>query len=107
LSGLGEAEVALNQPHIHIQAIHSGADSDGERADVNSLASNSSTYECEQEDGSPHTAGLSLISPRALSGEGFYWSASGRNRQRKEAYMDLDEALSIIQHEEDHVRIER
>lgn len=50
-------------------------------------------------------AGLGLISPNVLNREGYYWSSAKKGRGKGGEYMDLDEALSIIQQEEEHVSL--
>lgn len=98
---LGEAEAALHKPHIHIHTI-----SDDPSSPTHSDAL--SRYRSRSPSGSVRSLASTLRSRRGEVGSyqnrtEVAWAGGARKRVGE--YMDLEEALSIIQREEEHVSI--
>lgn len=99
MSGLSEAEAALHNPDIQIQA----ASINGEEASVTAsrngyadpyFASDAISYQAQD-------SGIALASPTGYGsmGDGYYYGSAKKGKGRA---MDLEEALSVIENEEDH-----
>jgi hypothetical protein len=113
LSGLGENEAVLHKAHIHVHDVSpdselgSHTDSQrrghGETSSMSGSEGSGSGHEYSYDPERDVDAGLGLISPNVLNREGYYWSSAKKGRGKGGEYMDLDEALSIIQQQEEHV----
>jgi hypothetical protein len=115
LSGLGENEAVLHKAHIHVHDVSPdselGSQTDsqrhghGETSSMSGSEGSGSGHEYSYDHDRDVDAGLGLISPNVLNREGYYWSSAKKGRGKGGEYMDLDEALSIIQQEEEHVSV--
>jgi hypothetical protein len=106
LSGLGENEALLGKTHVHVHEVSSEVDrsSQDDDAETSTLRSGmSGRY--EGDDSAYMNADLGKISPSVLNREGYYWSSAKKGRGKDGEYMDLDQALGIIQQEEEHVSL--
>jgi len=104
LSGLGENEALLGKDHVHVHEVSSEVDrsSQDDGAETSTLRSGmSGRYEGDEF--TYKDADLGMMSPSILNREGYYWSSAKKGRGKDGEAMDLDQALGIIQQEEEHV----
>lgn len=106
MSGLGENEALLGKTHVHVHEISSEVDrtSQQDEAETSTLQSGmSGRY--EGDDSAYRDPDLGMMSPSVLNREGYYWSSAKKGRGKDGEYIDLDQALGIIQQEEEHVSV--
>lgn len=110
---MGENEAVLHKAHIHVHDVSPDSElgsrtepqrrGHGETSSMSGSEGSDSGHEYSYDPERDVDAGLGLISPNVLNREGYYWSSAKKGRGKGGEYMDLDEALSIIQQEEEHV----